>query len=93
MAVSERDVLRKVVRYFKDKFKVKVERTELNSINSCYEAMERVILEANKESLDYVLFKKYENQVEVNLKLKTEILELRQEIDRLKKPFWKKIFG
>ena len=93
MAVSERDVLRKIVRYFRDKFEVKIERADLNSINSCYEAMERVIIEANKTSLDVVMYKKYEHQVEVNLKLKTEIMELRQQVENLKKPFWKKIFG
>lgn len=95
MAVSERDVLRKAVRFLKNKYGVETPRAELNSINSCYDALERCVIEINKEKINNAVFKLYEDYRNRNFNLNLEIKELKVEIERLKnkKSFWKRIFG
>lgn len=95
MAVSERDVLRKAVRFLKNKYDIEVPRAELNSINSCYEALERCVFEANKEKINNAVFKLREDYRKRNFNLSLEIKKLELENERLKnkKSLWERIFG
>ena len=95
MAVSERDVLRKAVRFLKNKYDIEVPRAELNSINSCYEALERCVFEANKEKINNAVFKLCEDYIKRNFNLSLEIKELKHEVEKLKnrRSLWRKIFG
>lgn len=95
MAVSERDVLRKAVRFLKNKYDIEVPRAELNSINSCYETLERCVFEANKEKINNAVFKLCEDYRKRNFNLSLEIKELKHEVEKLKnrRSLWRKIFG
>lgn len=95
MAVSERDVLRKAVRFLKNKYKIEISRVELNSIDSCYNALDRCVYEANKESINKAVYKLCEDYRKINLNLRLENVELKHEIEKLrsKRSLLSRIFG
>lgn len=95
MAISERDVLRKVVRYMKNKYGVEISKAELNSIESCYTALDRCVHEANEEKLDKVIYALCNDYRDKNFYLTVENKLLKKEIQELKakKSLWRRIFG
>lgn len=89
MKLTRRTVLRETVYILKKQFSVELKGVPLNSVDECIEALNLIVLSANKDKLNDRLYSKYSN-ARAELMLLKRLNEERKNRKWYKKlMFWK----